>query len=91
MLEKEIENYFKINIEKKGGLAIKLAGTGLNGIPDRLVLIPGGKVIFVEFKAPGKKPRKLQEYVINKLRNLGFKVFVIDNKEQAMEVIESVV
>jgi hypothetical protein len=51
----------------------------MTGLPDRLIILPGGVIYFVEFKAPGQTPRKIQQYVITKLRNLGATVYVIDS------------
>ena len=82
MREADVETYFKKQVEKRlGGLAPKFVSPGLNGVPDRLVLLPGGRVIFVELKAPKKNLRKLQEYVCGKIRALGFTVLKIDTKE----------
>lgn len=84
MLEKTIENYFKTKIESNAGLCIKLIG--YVGIPDRLILLPGGRMFFVEFKQKGKKPRKIQSFMLDKLMGLGFKVYVIDDKDKIEEV-----
>ncbi len=84
MLEKTIENYFKTKTESNGGLCIKL--TGFVGIPDRLILLPGGRMFFVEFKQKGKKPRKIQSFIHDKLKSLGFRVYVIDDKDKIEEV-----
>ena len=81
MLEKEVERYLREQVKKKlGGMALKFVSPGLSGVPDRVVLLPGGKVIFVETKAPGKKLRKLQEYVCGMIADLGFEVRMIDTK-----------
>ncbi|NFA43989.1 VRR-NUC domain-containing protein [Clostridium botulinum] len=82
MEESRIENYLKRKVEKLGGKAYKWAPVGVVGVPDRMVLLPGGKVIFVELKAPGKKARKLQEYRANQLRDLGFQVECLDTVEK---------
>lgn len=84
MLERTLENYFKMKIESSFGLCIKLIG--YVGIPDRLILLPKGRIFFVEFKQKGKKPRKIQKFVHSKLKNLGFKVYVIDDKDKIEEV-----
>ena len=60
----------------------------LDGLPDRLVLLNGGKIGFVEFKAPGKKPRVLQVKRMKELQSLSFKVFVVDEKCQIGGVID---
>ena len=56
-------------------------------MPDRLVLLPGGRVIFVEVKAPGMRPRPLQLRVHELLRRLGFVVHVLDGAEQIEAVL----
>lgn len=82
MLESRIENYLKKKVEKLGGKAFKWAPVGVAGVPDRIVLLPGEKIIFVELKAPGKKARKLQEYRAKQLKALGFQVECLDTIEK---------
>lgn len=89
MEESKIEQYLKQQVEKLGGKAFKFTSPGVVGVPDRLVLLPGGRIILVELKAPGKKPRPIQVKVIEKIRSLGFRVEVIDNKEQVLEMLEN--
>ena len=60
MLEKHIEQQFVKAVRAAGGIAPKLTCPGFDGMPDRLALLPGGKIVFVEVKAPGQKPRPLQ-------------------------------
>lgn len=78
MEESRIEKYLKKQVEKLGGKAYKWNPTGVIGVPDRMVLLPGGKVVFVELKAPGKKLRKMQEYRAKQLSDLGFQVECLD-------------
>lgn len=87
MLESQIESRLVQAVKAKGGLAIKLNPMSLAGIPDRLVLLPGGRIVFVELKAPGKKPRRVQEVRHNQLRSLGFEVLVIDSVEMIIREI----
>ena len=61
MLESVIESRLRQEAKKRGGMALKFVSPGMNGVPDRIVLMPGGKMAFVELKAPGKAPRALQE------------------------------
>ena len=61
MREKEIEQKFTLMARRTGGLALKFVSPGMSGMPDRLVLLPGGRMAFVEVKAPGRAPRPLQE------------------------------
>ena len=87
VLESKIERFLGSEMEKMGGKSIKLNSQGLNGFPDRTCLLPGGRIFFVELKAPGKKPRKLQKAVGRMLERLGFKVYVIDSKEKVLELV----
>lgn len=86
--EKYIERALVKQVEALGGLCIKLLTNHFLGLPDRMVLLPGGKMLFVELKSTGQKPRKIQTVVHSKLRVLGFTVLVIDNVEQVMELIK---
>jgi len=79
--ESTIEKRLKKEIELIGGKALKFVSPGVSGVPDRIVLLPHGRIIFVELKAPGEKLRALQEYRAKELRTLGFEVKVIDSLE----------
>lgn len=87
MREKEIETYLRNRIRGMGGTAFKFVSPGNDGVPDRLVCLPGGRVVFVELKAPGQHPRPLQIHQIGRLKQLGFRVEVIDSKEQVDEFV----
>lgn len=91
MIEKDVEKYLckKVKTELKGW-ALKWQSPGLNGVPDRIVLIPSGRIFFVETKAPGKKLRALQRWVRKQIRGLGFTVLRIDSKEKVDEFIRQV-
>ena len=90
MLESKIENRLTKEIKKIGGIALKFTSPGVAGVPDRIVLLPHGKIIFVELKAPGKKPSPMQEYRAKEYRALGFDVRCIDSTELIMKLIEEV-
>ncbi|MGN7309247.1 VRR-NUC domain-containing protein, partial [Bacillus subtilis] len=60
MKESQIESYLRDKIKALGGIAYKFVSPGNSGVPDRMVLLPKGRTVFVELKAPGKKPTKLQ-------------------------------
>ena len=72
MSEKDIERKLKKRVEAMGCLCLKFESPGFTGVPDRIILMPGGEVFFVELKAPGKKERPRQRYVQDQLRKLGF-------------------
>lgn len=90
MRESAIERKLVTEAVKRGGFAPKFVSPGLDGVPDRLLLFPGGRLAFVEVKAPGKKPRPLQRRRIEQLTALGFRVFVLDRKEQIGEILDEV-
>ena len=81
MREKTIEQKLTRTIKKYGGLCLKFTSPGTDGVPDRIILLPNGKLAFAELKAPGKQMRPLQEYRKRQLEGLGFKVYVIDSIE----------
>ena len=82
MREKQVEQKLVAEVRKRGGICPKFVSPGFDGMPDRLVLLPGGVMAFAELKAPGKKPRPLQLARHRLLRELGFKVYVIDDIAQ---------
>ena len=88
--ESLIERKLVIEVKKRGGLAVKFVSPGLDGVPDRLVLFPGGKLAFVELKAPGKTMRPLQEKRARQLTALGFQVYCVDNKEKIGGVLDEI-
>ena len=88
MREKQVESKLVKAVKAAGGICPKLVSPGMNGMPDRLVLMPEGRVVFVEVKAPGKLPRPLQERRHAQLRRLGFRVAVLDDPERIPEILE---
>lgn len=88
MREREIEAKLVRAVEAAGGFAPKLVSPGMDGMPDRIVLLPGGRMCFVELKAPGKLPRPIQNWRIGQLRTLGFQVYVIDSVDKIADAIE---
>ncbi len=90
MLEKDIERKLMMRVKSAGGLALKFISPGFVGVPDRVILMPNGKIAFAELKAKGKKPRPIQVRRIEQLRKLGFKVYVIDNIQMIGGVIDEI-
>jgi hypothetical protein len=90
MLEKIIEMKLKKAVKKAGGMALKFVSPGLDGVPDRLVLLPHGRLCFVELKATGKKMRLLQEKRKRQLEALGFLVYCIDDVEQIGGMLDEI-
>ena len=90
MLESTVERHLREEAKKRKGMALKFVSPGMNGVPDRIVLMPDGKMAFVELKAPGKKPRPLQTSRHDLLRRLGFKVYVLDEPEQIGGILDEI-
>ncbi|MCQ4833658.1 VRR-NUC domain-containing protein [[Clostridium] symbiosum] len=90
MRENVIERQLAMAVKKMGGMAVKFVSPGLDGVPDRIVLLPNKKMAFVELKAPGKKLRPLQEKRRRQLEALGFPVYVIDGAEQIGGVLDEI-
>ena len=90
LYERTIEQKLAARVKAMGGIAPKFTSPGFDGMPDRLVLLPCGRMGFVELKAPGRKPRPLQLARHRLLRRLGFKVYVIDEINQIDSVLEEI-
>lgn len=88
MEEKIIEKYLTDQVKKQGGLCLKFISPSMSGVPDRIVLLPGARIFFVETKAKGKKPRPLQLAVHKMLKRLGFRVYIIDCKKEVEKAIK---
>ena len=90
MRERTLERKLTQSVANMGGLALKFVSPGMAGVPDRLLLFPEGKIAFVEMKAPGKHPTGLQRLRHEQLRNLGFRVYVIDSVHQIGEMLHEI-
>lgn len=90
MREKSIEEKLVKAVKTAGGVCWKFTAPGTAGVPDRIVLMPGGRIAFVEVKAPGKKPRPLQLSRHKTLRTFGFNVFVLDSPDQIGGIIDAI-
>lgn len=90
MREKEIEQSLRKAVLKRGGLCLKFISPGWSGAPDRLVLLPEGRLGFIEVKAPGKKQRPLQAARIRILRGLGFYAAALDDMKRIEEMLDDI-
>lgn len=90
MLEKTIEQKLVKSVKNKSGIALKFTCPSFDGMPDRLVLLPKGKIAFVEVKAPNKTPRPLQIARHEMLKRLGFKVYMLDNTKQIGGILDDI-
>lgn len=88
--EKPIEAKLRKGVTRLGGLCLKLPAVYFTGIPDRLCLLPGGRVYFVETKSSGKDLSPRQLYVKNLLEGLGFEVFKMDSEAALAEFLKGV-
>ena len=90
MTEKQIEQKLVKAVKAKGGLAPKFVSPGFDGVPDRIVLLPRGRIAFVELKAKGRKMRPLQVRRKRQLESLGFLVYCIDSPEQIGGILDEI-
>ena len=88
MKEKDIENYLRTQVKKLGGIAYKFISPGNVGVPDRIIIMPNGKIYFVELKTDKGKLTELQNRQINMIKSLGQEVVVVYGKSGADEFIE---
>ncbi len=90
MRENEIEAKLVAAVKAVGGVCWKFTSPGTVGVPDRIVLMPSGRIGFVEVKAPGKAPRPLQKARHRLLRQLGFRVYVLDDESQIGGILDEI-
>ena len=90
MRETEIEKRLVREVRRAGGIAPKFVSPNWAGMPDRLILLPDGRMAFAELKAPGRRPRPLQAARHRMLRRLGFRVYVIDGIEKIGGMIDEI-
>lgn len=90
MLEKEVEKFLVREVKKLGGISFKFISPGNAGVPDRIVILPSGKVLFVELKTDKGKLTKLQEVQIKKISDLGADARVLRGIEEVKEFINEI-
>ena len=86
--EKVFERTMSKYVENKGGMAVKLLSQFINGLPDRMYLLPGGTAIFVEFKSTGCKPKPIQRVILDRIAALDFNVRVVSNPDEYNDLKE---
>lgn len=89
--EKVVERKLVEAVKANGGMCIKLLCDQLTGLPDRMCLFPNHKIVFVELKTTGRKPKRIQLFIHDKLRALGFRVEVIDSVEGVELFINNII
>lgn len=89
-VEKDIERYVRREIERMGGRVLKWVCPGCDGVPDRIVLMPGGRIWFIEFKTDAGRPAPLQVWWQKELKGLGFNAFIIRGRGAAETFVEMV-
>lgn len=90
MQEKTIERQLAKAVKEMGGLSPKWVSPGLDGVPDRIILLPNGAIAFAEVKITGGKLRPVQQKRKQQLEALGFRVYIIDSVERIREVLNEI-
>lgn len=90
MRERDVEQYFIRRVREAGGLQRKFVSPGVKGVADRICGFPFGRIVFVELKAPGQKPRPDQSREFSKWRKLGYDTWILDSKESVDDFIKQV-
>lgn len=86
--EKQVEETLTREARLRGGDALKFISPGLAGVPDRIVILPGGAVCFVEVKRPGEKPRWVQQVILRWLCRMGARTATVDDARSACRLVE---
>lgn len=87
LLERDVERHLVKRVAAMGGRCFKWVSPGHAGVPDRIVILPGGRVAFIELKRPGLKPRPLQRAMLNVLNGLGCRTACLDSREAVDEFL----
>jgi VRR-NUC domain len=88
--EHHLEDFAAARFAEAGHVCMKFVSPGFPGVPDRIVLTSTGRVLFIEFKAPGAKPRRTQPAVIRMLREMGHRVEIVDTFAQIDKLLREV-
>ena len=88
--EKDTEPYLCERVKQLGGRAYKFISPGCAGVPDRIVILPGGRIFFVETKSEGRTSTALQRKIQHELRKLGCTVYSdIDTKQKVNAILRN--
>lgn len=90
MREKQIEQKLTKETKKLGGTAYKITSPNINGMPDRLIILPNAKIAFAEIKTTGAKPRPIQIHRHQQLARLGIKTYIIDHPDQIKRILNEI-
>lgn len=90
MLEKEIERKMRRMIKERKGLFIKFVSPSMRGVPDRIVIVNPGRIIFVELKKEGSKPTEAQKAIHEMLKGYGLEVRVVTGMQGAIDFVKEV-
>ena len=90
MEEKKIETKLVKAVKQLGGLCLKFVSPSMDGIPDRIVLLPGRRIAFVETKTTGEKMRPLQVKRKRQFEALGFSVYCLDDEKKMEEILDEI-
>ena len=90
MREKQVEQKLVRAVKARGGICPKFVSPGFDGMPDRIVLLPGRHFGFVEVKAPGEVPRPLQISTHRLMKKMGFQVYVLDDPEKIGGILDEI-
>lgn len=85
--EKLLEKKLALGVKRMKGWSFKLWPVSVTGLPDRICLLPGGRLFFAEIKTTGEKTRPIQDIIIKKIKDLGFRVEIIDTSEQIKNIL----
>lgn len=89
MREATIEKYLTTRIRRIGGLALKWTSPGMTGVPDRILILPGGRIAFAELKSTGRTERPRQVFVQKLLKQLGCAVYSsVDSFEKVDKILD---
>lgn len=86
-MEKDLERWLGQELKKLGCIYMKFVSPGNDGVPDRIVVMPGGDVVFVELKSETGRLSHTQAFQIARLQQKGAMVFLISNKIEAQELL----